>query len=71
MKTTDWDDKNNYCVPVQNTLYMKWGISGFGFGELFFYEKDDQMYCDNELMSKDTIKKILNVMVDNCELTCT
>ena len=71
MRTTDWEAESNYCVPASSALYIKWGVSGFGYGELYFYEKDEQIYCDNELLSKDTIKKILNIMVDNCELTCT
>ena len=67
---TDFDHKNNWC-ELDNGIHLKFGIYGFGWGELYFYEKDEKMYCDNELMTKDTIKKILNMMVDICELTCT
>jgi hypothetical protein len=66
---TDYEFEGNYCV-LDDVMHLRFGIKGFGWGELYFYEKDEQMYCDNELMSKDTIKRILNMMVDKCELTC-
>lgn len=57
----------NYCEPV-NPVYLRFGMKNFGFGELSFRVQGDKIYCENELMSKETIKKILNIMVDNCEL---
>ena len=67
---SDFDFEDNWCEPADN-VHLRFGVKGFGWGELYFYIRDDKLYCDNELMSKETIKKILNIMVDQCELTCT
>jgi hypothetical protein len=67
---TDFESEDNWCIPVDG-IHLQFGVKGFGWGELYFYEKDEQLYCDNELMSKETIKRILSIMVDGCELTCT
>jgi len=66
---TDFEADVNYCEPT-DTIHLQFGVKGFGFGELYFYTKEDKLYCDNELMGKETIKKILNIMVDKAELTC-
>lgn len=58
------------CGPAQ-PCYFQWSAKGIGFGELYFYEKDGKIYCDNELMGKEFIKRMLCKMVDDCELTCT
>lgn len=47
---------------------VSWLVRDFGFGQIYFYYKDGQLYCDNEMMSKEFIKKILCAMVDSCEL---
>lgn len=57
-------------VELLGPIYMNWGNSR-GFGQLYFYEKDGKIYCDNELLSKDTIKKILCDLVDQSTLTIT
>jgi hypothetical protein len=63
-----FENLENYCEPT-DTIHINFGVKGFGFGELYIYIKDGILYCDNECMSKETIKEILNIMVDNCELT--
>ena len=68
---SDFNSEDNWCTPGKQAIHLSFSIKGFGWGELLIYEKDEKLYCDNELMSKETIKKILNIMVDNCELTCT
>lgn len=54
-----------------NVLFS-WSKKGFGFGQLYFYFKDDEegnkvLHCSNECMSKETVKEILCSMVDNAE----
>lgn len=46
-----------------------WVIEKFGFGETTFYYKDDKLKCDNETLSKESIKKILCAFVDEAEFT--
>ena len=60
----------NSCEPV-NLAQFQWSATGVGFGELYFYTKegDDKVYCDNEMMSKAFIKKVLCDMVDNAVMT--
>lgn len=60
---------NKSSVELIKAIYLNWGNER-GFGQLYFYQKDGQIYCDNELLSKDTIKEILCSMVDDSVLTC-
>ena len=57
-------------VTVPHPFLVRWSIPGIGFGEFWF--KTDQetgkIICDNETMSKETIKKVLCKLVDDCEL---
>lgn len=48
---------------------FQWSWPGIGFGEFCFYVRRGKIYCDNEMMSKEDIKKLLCQMVDTCELT--
>ena len=57
-------------INLIRPIYLNWSIPIVGFGQLYFYEEDGVIYCDNELVDKDMIKQILNVMVDQCVLTC-
>ena len=54
---------------LEGTAYFAWSKKGLGFGQLYFYfkEVDGQkvLHCDNECMSKETVKAILCSMVDN------
>jgi hypothetical protein len=63
----DCDDDGN---PVEHPQHfaVQWEISNFGFGMFYFYVKDGKVHCDNETMSKDTIKEVLCKMVDDCVL---
>jgi len=48
---------------------ISFSMKGFGFGQVVFYnDEDGNLRCDNECMSKDTIKKIMNTLVDCAEL---
>jgi len=51
------------------TFGVKWSEKGRGFGEYFFYwdKENKKMMCNNECDSKETVKKVLSMMVDRCE----
>lgn len=55
-------------VSVLNDFTLAWTAKNKGFGQLFFYEKDGKIYCANEGVSKDFIKKIMTDLVDECML---
>lgn len=60
------------CEPAktnQDGARFLWALDGVGFGELYFYVQDGKIYCDNETMDKEFIKKMLCKMVDDCILT--
>ena len=64
-----FDSCDTYCVPDGHGGYH-WSKKGLGFGQFYFYKKDDKLMCSNELMSKEFIKEMLCNMVDACELDC-
>jgi len=51
---------------TENVMFV-WSIDGFGFGTTTFFYDDGKLKCDNEAMSKDSIKKILCEFVDKAE----
>ena len=57
-------------VQIVKPIYLHWQVSDIGFGEIYIYEQDGKLYCDNELMSKDFIKAAFCKLIDECELTC-
>lgn len=68
-----FDNCEDACYPKQ-PVYVGWEAKGRGFGEFYFYTKEDEegnlkIYCDNELCNKEFIKKMLCKMVDDAELT--
>lgn len=56
-------------VSLHKPFSLDWSLKGIGFGQFYFYEKEGRIYCDNECMSKESIKRVLSAMVDQCELT--
>jgi hypothetical protein len=64
--------KKTYGVDLEPALYrsvcIKWAMRGFGFGELTFWMEDGKLHCDNECMSRETVKKILCLMADQAVL---
>ena len=48
---------------------LRWSEKGRGFGEYAFYwdEEKKKMICDNECDSKEDVKRMLSIMVDQCE----
>lgn len=68
-------------VYLHNSISMDFSLKGFGFGQIYFYAAEDEngkklvkengdqvIRCQNECMSKETLKRILIAMVDQCEL---
>jgi len=55
---------NSENIP---TVIIKWCETGRGFGEYAFQLINDQMICDSECDSKEDVKRILNIMVDQCK----
>jgi hypothetical protein len=62
-----WDGE----IPDDGTenIMFAWGIKDFGFGTTTFYYKDGKLFCNNETLSKESIKKILCAFVDEAEFT--
>jgi len=48
----------------EGSIAIHWSYAGMGCGELRFYEHDGKLMCSNECMGKESIKKILGMMVD-------
>ncbi len=68
MSIQDFLDKCDNKITLPQPVHIQFSIKGFGFGELYFHEKDNVIHCENECMSKDRIKQILSQMVDECVL---
>ena len=69
MSLRDLFDKLEDGVSLHGSFRFDWTLKGIGFGQFYFYEKDGKVYCNNEYMSKEYIKRALCAMVDQCELT--
>jgi len=63
VKTSDGE----YPEEKTENIMFAWSITGFGFGTTTFYYEDGKLKCDNETMSKESIKKILCAFVDKAE----
>lgn len=50
---------------IHRGAYFSWCKTGCGFGELSFYEQDGILYCDNEYMSRETVREILHALADH------
>jgi len=75
-----FDSMEDSCSPMGipkdrndeplGTALLGWSAKGIGFGSFYFYEKKDddgniKLYCENECMSKEFIKRMLCIMVDD------
>jgi len=58
-----------YMVYYRDALVIRWGINNVGFGE-FTFEKDNDgnTVIDNEAMDKNTIKKVMNHIIEKAKL---
>ena len=55
---------NSKSIP---TIIISWKEKGRGFGQYCFQIIDGKMVCHSESDSKETVKRILCEMVDQCE----
>lgn len=60
--------KEEFGAAPQPALYhpfiIEWSVKGVGFGEYAFWMKDGKIHCDNEAMSRESVKRVLCMMVD-------
>lgn len=71
MSLIEWFNTFENKVRPRGEISIEWSMKGRGFGELYFYVdlNDGTLYCDNECLSKERIKELLCMMVDQCKLT--
>jgi len=68
MSLQDFFNNQTDTVTLHDNFGLNWSSKGIGFGQFYFYNKDGKIFCSNEFMSKDFIKKVLCQMIDECEL---
>lgn len=63
------DKIEDSCEPFRRITF-NWTAKGKGFGQLVFYvdETDGKVHCENEMMNRETVRRILCSMADNCIL---
>lgn len=57
------------CEPHES-FSVNWEAKSVGFGQLYFYfnQADGKWHCQNEMMSKDFIKRMFGAFVDDLVL---
>ena len=50
-------------------FFVDWSVKGRGFGQYTFWKEGDKIMCDNECDSKESVKKVLCMLVDSAEFT--
>ena len=68
MSIHDFLDKMpDSCDPHSPRVGFDWSSKGIGFGQMYFYvdRTDGYVHCDNEIMSREFLKRMLCLMVDN------
>lgn len=69
MTLQNFFDKCEDHIEVGRGIDIDWSMKGFGFGQLRVYEgADGKLHIANECMSKKTIKRIFDMMVDQAVL---
>jgi hypothetical protein len=53
---------------IYNPIVVRWTMKGCGFGELTFYSIDGVLHCQNEMMPRNFIKRVLCFLVDKAIL---
>lgn len=56
--------KVNEDVP-KGGFILDWGVEGIGFGQITFYEKNNQLACDTETMGRSFVKAALLHFLEN------
>lgn len=65
---TEWFGTLEDGADLHNNFSLSWALKDIGFGQFYFYKKDGKTYVSNEGMGKESIKRVLNALVDECEL---
>ncbi len=69
MSIQDFLDSCGDGIDLHDSFTISWSMKGVGFGQYRFYNDDEgQLHIDNECMSKESIKRVLEIMVDNAVL---
>lgn len=69
MSIQDFLDSCGDGVDLHQPFTISWSMKGVGFGQYRFYtDENGQLHIDNECMSKNSIKRVLEIMVDNAIL---
>jgi len=55
-------------VVNQSTVQIEWTDENLGFGEISLVFMNGRCFLDSENLKKETVKKILNNLVDNMEM---
>ncbi len=55
-------------VHSEGAFTVQWESKSAGFGLTTFYVKGGKIHCDNEAMSRDFLKTVLNKLVDEAIL---
>lgn len=45
-------------------LYFDWSMEGVGFGQLLFTSEQGKIFCENECMSREAVRKILRAFAE-------
>ena len=69
MSIRDFLDRCEDSIDLVGGFTINWSEKGRGFGQYCFYQTDDgEIHISNECDGKETIKRILNRMVDEAIL---
>ena len=64
-----FDNFDDSCEPA-GFVNFGWSQKGRGCGDISFYMKDGKVYCGNEIMGREFIKRQLCEMVDKAIMDC-
>lgn len=61
-----FDSMESWCRPTDGHMSIDWSMRGRGFGQLYFFvdEQTGKLRCSNECLSRERVKEILCMMVD-------
>lgn len=69
MSIHDFLDSFEDDATLHNSFTLSWSKQGIGFGQYRFYtDEEGRIHIDNEMMGRESIKKMLGIMVDKAIL---
>lgn len=65
-----WFDSMEDSALLHDEFTISWSMKGIGFGQYGFYtsKEDGKIHIANECMGKESIKKVLGILVDSAVL---